>query len=344
MQPIDINTIKEIIETQDTREAVRVLVAQKKSPDVKIDQDLLIQLQYVRMNSLNPKELLGLLKTSVLAIYSIPEFLLSERIEDYLEQLDDIPEEISFYESFVKLLESHEEVIGGADLTIDGKKFTPSIQNLIKDYNSATNQQAVKNALTEVQYFSSSKVLSLLPENQRAVVKDIIKSYDDALEKLNEWNSIPQPQNPQEAAKLLDGFDLYKTIPGLEEDLEEESLAQSSKPKPSLELNPAQKGYQPKPQTDAIATPKPKAVQAVQAPQQEISDKRTGSNFKIPLQKNIDLRTQPKRGLVFEDTNIDVEKEKSDKIAREELERKQQESVQENIQSKLNELKKRKDK
>lgn len=306
MSQIDVNTIKEVIETQDNREAVRILVAQKKSPEMKIDEDLLIQLQYVRMNSLNVKELLALLKTSILAIYSIPGYLLSERIYDYLEQLDDIPEEIGFYESFVKLLESDEEVIGASDLTVDGKKFTPSIRNFIKDYNSVTNQQVEKNALTEVQYFSGSKILSLLPENQRAVVKDIIKSYDDALKKLNEWNSTPEPKNVEEAERLTRDFDLYKVIPGLKEELSEESM----NAKPSSQVSRTK--------------PVPQIV-----PQRQ---ERTVSDFKIPLAKDLDVKAQPRRGLVFDQgTNVDID---------ETIQKKQEEE----IQAKLEDLKQRKKK
>lgn len=306
MSQIDVNTIKEVIETQDNREAVRILVAQKKAPEMKIDEDLLIQLQYVRMNSLNVKELLALLKTSILAIYSIPGYLLSERIDDYLEQLDDVPEEISFYESFVKLLESDEEVIGTSDLTVDGKKFTPSIRNFIKDYNFVTNQQAEKNALTEVQYFSGSKILNLLPENQRAVVKDIIKSYDDALKRLNEWNSTPEPKNAEETERLTKDFDLYKVIPGLKDELSEESVNTKS---------PSQ-------------VPKTEPVPQIVPQKQE----RTVSDFKIPLAKDLDLKAQPRRGLVFDQgTNVDID---------ETIKSKQEEE----IQAKLEDLKQRKKK
>ncbi|GEM_PF-2029378 len=344
MQSIDMSTIKDIIATNDVREAVRLLVFLKKSPKIEIDQNLLMQLQYVRMNSLTPSRLLDLLRASVLACYSIPNSLLSEKLKEYLIQLDSVPEEIDFFEKFIKLLETDEELIANSKLVVKGQPFIPSIKNFIADFNSSTNDFSNKDALVEIRYFSNSPYINSLPEERKFIARDIIKSYNYAKSSLQEWNSIPEIKSPEEKANILKNFDLYKAIPWLEEYLEEEienesqtvapkTIFQTSQPTQSTQVTqPVQSQRVIRNNTPPVGTDTQQAK--IDRNLQVGSDE---NEFKIPQQRDLDLSRQAKRGLVFDEpTNVDL----TEVAKRREEELKKQRAIDE----KLNALKQRKQK
>lgn len=296
MATIDQQKITEAIQYQDTHDAVAILAYFKKHPDEQLDPAVQLQLEYIRLNSLNTAQVIHLLSTSVLAAYSIPDFLLSEKIETYSELIEDINEEIEFYEKLIKLLDSHPEALGTAKIKVNGATVEPTIGNWLKDYLSSPGDNGARNALTEVKYFSTSPNVKLVPENFQAVIKDLIKLYDSVQERLIEWNSIPEPKTEDETKKLLEGYDLYQTFPELAED------------SGTTEYN------------------KPKEAPQIVAQKQQ----RVASDFKIPIAKDLDLKTLPKRGLSFsQGTNVDV----SNAV---------EENKQQEIEAKLEELKKRK--
>lgn len=294
MKEVNQETIDEIIATQDQAAAIRLLLLQKKEGIKGINPEDLIKLQFIRVNSLSPELFLQLLKSSMLISYKIENYLLSDKIESYVDQLDNVPDEIDFYTQLISVIENNQEIFSN-DFEDGNKPFGFSVAEIIKDYNQFFPDVNSKDALNRIKFISSSKKINQLPEKTKKIVKDIIKVYDTAQSRKTEWDSIPEPLDEQEAKQMMGNFDLYQTFPDLAGDL----LTESS----------------------AVRRETPEVIS--QKETRELSD------FKIPLAKDIDLKTMPKRGLVFDQqTNVDVNSAA-------------EENKEDEIQAKLEELKKR---
>ncbi len=208
------------VNTWDSPGAIRILNMAKKDPSLGIDPKVLLQLRYVRMNSLSVEQLLELMHESILAAYSIPDFDLDFRIKDYLEQLDNVGEEVKFSQGLLKVLDSSEEVLGSKNISIKNNPVKPTIGNWLEDFSSFPSGGREKDALAEIEYLNKSASVKVLSEQERGILKNIIKLYDHAVQNVALWNTIEVPKSQ---AELYKDYDLYKLIPGLEDDLEEEA-------------------------------------------------------------------------------------------------------------------------
>ena len=101
MELITQESIQEAIQYKDVRLAVLTLNWAKKHPDFKIDPQQDVQLKYVRINSLSVENLTKLLKTSILAAYTVPDFLLSDAIDEYVVELENIDQEIILFKNII---------------------------------------------------------------------------------------------------------------------------------------------------------------------------------------------------------------------------------------------------
>ncbi len=226
MEPITKDSIYEAIQYHDVHLAVLTLNWAAKHPEFVVSDTEMIQLKYVRINSLPVIKLLQLMKQSILTAYTIPDLLLSDAIEEYIVELDNVNEEIELYKNLLTIIESHQELLGTADIIVAGIKVKPTIANWFKDYSVISNIEN-KTALDEAQYITTSSNVRLLEEHERAVLRDVFNLYDDCKEKLYEWETTPSAKDDQEADKLLQGYDLYETFPELEDDLNSEYSVQT---------------------------------------------------------------------------------------------------------------------
>jgi hypothetical protein len=207
------NTIDYAINTQDSPSAIRVLVMFKKNPDLNSDPHIAWQLRYVRMNSLTVEQLLKLMSESILTAYAIPDFDLDFRLKDYLEQIDNVAEEIKFYNGLLKVLDVSEEVLGKDNITLKGIAVKPTIGNWLDDFSSFPTGDHQKDALAEIEYLNKSSNIKTLTEPDRNILKNIIKMFDHAVQAIALYNSVEVPKSEHE---LYKDYDLYKLIPGLE--------------------------------------------------------------------------------------------------------------------------------
>jgi hypothetical protein len=226
MEPITKDSIYEAIQYHDVHLAVLILNWAAKHPEFVVSDTEMIQLKYVRINSLPVTKLLQLMKQSILTAYTIPDLLLSDVIEEYVVELDNVNEEIELYKNLLPIIESHQELLGTTDIIVNDIKVKPTIANWFKDYSLISNIEN-KTALDEAQYITTSSNVRLLEEHERAVLRDIFNLYDDCKEKLFEWETTPSAKDDQEADKLLQGYDLYETFPELKEDLNYERSGQT---------------------------------------------------------------------------------------------------------------------
>ncbi len=237
MDPKIQNQITEAISYQDSVEAIAVLNMARKNPEVKLDHQTYLRLQYVRMNSLTEYQLLGLMKQSVLAAYTIPEFTLDEKIKSYVNQMDDTLGEVKFVRDISALLQSSEEVLGQKNIVVSGVSLSPTIGHWMNDYLGIATPDGIKSAFTQLQYINTSPNVKTLSVENKEILKDLIKLNDHCLEMVDMWNSVPTPKTEAEAFK---DYDLYQFIPGLdlEDDEPESTSPQSTSPQAEAATTP----------------------------------------------------------------------------------------------------------
>lgn len=214
------NQIRIAINTHDSPIAIRILNLSKKDSTLGIDSQVLYQLRYVRMNSLTPEQLLALMHESILAAYVIPEFDLSERIKDYIELLDNVKDEMNFTHGLLTVLDESEELLGNVNIFLKNVSVKPTLGNWIEDFSSFPSGSKEKDALAEVGYLNKSQNVKGLTEPERAILKNVIKFYDEAVQRIALFDSIKVPQSQTE---LYKDYDLYALIPGMEDELDEEA-------------------------------------------------------------------------------------------------------------------------
>lgn len=265
------NTINQAINTHDSPAAIRILNMAKKDPVLGVDPETLAKLGYIRMNSLSPEQLLDLMHKSILAAYSIPDFNLEERLAEYIELLDSVELEMAFTHGLLKVLDQSVEMIGSGTIKVKGVSAQPTIGNWIEDFSSFPSVGPEKDALAEIEYLNKSANVKILSDEQKGILKNIIKFYDKATHNIALYDSI---QVPKSEAELYKDFDLYKLIPEMDEELEEEasrkkqlSASSNSNPNPTQSEVPKP---EPLPERPTISLPEDKPVQPKPKPKQSI--------------------------------------------------------------------------
>lgn len=207
--------IDRAINIQDSSDAIQVLSMLKKDPAQEIDHGLLLQLQYIRMNSLSPFKLLELMKESILVAYAIPDFDLGEKLKTYIDLMDDTVGEIKFMKDIINLFQSSEEILGSKSISINGSSDKPTIANWVRDYLTIHTEDGVKNAFTQLQYINTSENVKILNEAEKNVLKSLLKFNDYCIDVVERWENIAVPKTDKEA---FQDYDLYQFIPGVEID------------------------------------------------------------------------------------------------------------------------------
>lgn len=346
------NQIAEAINALDSSEAIAVLNMAKKNPALGLDHNSFLQLQYVRMNSLSPYKMLEVMKQSVLIAYTIPDFILDERIKSYVKQMEDILESVKFVRDVAAVLQASEELLGNKNININGVSMSPTVGNWLKDYLGIVTPDGEKSTFTELQYINTSSNVKILSAEQKEILKNLIKLNDDCLDMVEDWNSIPTPKTEAEA---FEEYDLYNFIPGLEDDLQVEKNPPAVKQTPVITA-PAAQPVPPQPVPVQAVRPQPAPVVPTPEQRQVVEDisrsKRIPGNYNGSSQSQSDSISSAdsakihdlinrnsaaalsKRGVTMDPTNIKIEEER--KRIDEERVKKTDE-----IQKKLAELRKR---
>lgn len=214
------NEITTAINTWDSPAAIHILSMAKKDPSLGLDPKIALQLRYVRMNSLSVEQLLRLMDESILAAFLLPDFDLDFRIKDYLEQIDNVGEEMKFYHGLLKVLDTSDEALGNENIALKGVSVKPTIGNWLEDFSSFPSSGREKDALAEIEYLNKSANVKSLTEADKNILKNIIKLYDHAVQNIALFDSIVVPKSEKD---LYKDYDLYKLVPEMEEDLAEEA-------------------------------------------------------------------------------------------------------------------------
>jgi hypothetical protein len=326
------NTINYAINSHDSPAAIKVLNLVKKDPALNIEPKISMQLRYIRMNSLSLEQLLALMSESILVAYSIPDFDLSVRIGEYIEMLDNVDSEIKFTQGLLKLLDDSEELLGQFNINLNNISVKATLGNWLEDYSRFTAKDKKKDVLTEFEYINNSPNVKNLNLEEKNILKNIIKLYDNAVQIIASWNSIKLPASEGEIYK---DYDLYRLVPGLEDELEEEKEAKKRRtvPRAVVDVVPIVSS---KPQMTLVSKEVKKEISSKNGKADQI--KGIPDDYKYE-EKNIfdspqnGIPSSPK-GVVKDATNIKLAEERK----RLTLERDQQGHI---IEKKLEELRKR---
>ncbi len=183
--------IKEAIAYHDNQLAWSILVQAAKQPELQISKPDFLQLSYLRMSSLSPEKLLGVMQESLLAAFAIADFDLEKKIIDYVEALDYVPEQVDFIIKLKSILTQHEETLGTPKITLGEKTVAPTIANWIADFEQTVGAKE-KGALGELRYLNTGKNPKLLSPEEREVLKRILNLYDRLSEYESFWNELPE--------------------------------------------------------------------------------------------------------------------------------------------------------
>lgn len=343
MEATIVKQIKDAIFYHDRRASKAVLAMAAKNPYIVIPEKEKAQLYYVVINSLNSEKVLGLLQKSILTAYDIPDYNLDNKIVDYVELLDEVSLQIDFISSFKNILENHQELLGDSKIILSGEKQLQTIGNWIADY-IFFNASQTGDAMSEMKYLNTSTNAKTLTLERRLVLQAILKLYDRLAQYVEFWKLLPD-KLPDDQLQEFETY--YQTA--LEQTEQDNELGESSRgddvsPEndqviiqpvkdfaPPVDLSVKHSSNLPvSPAVISLGSPKKetaiKPVKPVKADekQEPFSLGKKGSSIE-----------QPKRGLVFDvPTNID--------LSEVEAAAKKQEQKQQDINNKLEELKKRK--
>ncbi len=317
----------------NAKAAVSLLNSIQKDPTIQFDDQTKTKLMYVRMMSLSEDQLIALLSKSMVTAYTLPGFNLSENIKSFVDQLLDQKREIEFDKRLVKVFQNHQENLPDSNI---------SLQNWIKDYEAFLGPNGGHDPLTQISYANSSGNFKNLGDDQKLVLKDLLKIYDRAALMSRFWDNLQVPADKNE---LYKDYDLYTLIPDLEEDtiesIYQDTIENIPEEVKSLDSTLAGQSTQYPAPPISKSIPKPLS-NVVNAPAPSMKSLAVPSPYKVPLQKDLDLAAQPKKGLVFDlPTNIDLDKETTARKKREEEKIQREKAQQLKIQVKLEDLKNR---
>ncbi len=281
--------VDEALRAQDYSLATELLAADKQTPSLSDENRL--QLMYIRLNSLTVEAVNSLLSQSILVAYRLPDYSLADKLKDFVEQYDYVPDAVALCGQIPALLTNSQELLGEQPVLLGDKKVPPTISNWLNHYALHSTSRDSYDVLAVMKYFNTNPDLKVLTQPQKTILKDLIRLQDYCNEVVKMWELLPENMEAQDLASLQASLGVDANGDPIEEAGEDQS-------------------YQEPVETVEVESP----------------------TFKIPLQKNLDLGTAKRGGLVFDQpTNVNLDDE-----MKSQAERKRNESA---IQAKLEALK-----
>lgn len=185
------NQINQALQYQDPEMAIQLLSQMRAAGKVDFTDPDVLQLGYVRMNSLSANQLAELFRNSVLAAYQIEEFNLYERFKEYLVQYNYVPDEVELCRKLSDLLKSSQEAIGTQSINLNGRSAQPTLASWIEDYEQSQAKQE-KDVLRLIQYLNTSANVKTLSVSERAILKNILELHDYCNQIVTLWSSLPE--------------------------------------------------------------------------------------------------------------------------------------------------------
>lgn len=334
--------------SKDTQLANRIIIQLKAEGNFDLSNMDIVKLQYVRIQSLSPDQLLEVMKASILIVYTIESFSWLEAIKEYSVEYNFMPGFIDLCKKIILELDKNKELLGNKNIVLADKQVQPTIAYWIEDYITSLGIRKA-DALGIIQYLNTSKNVKLLSPEQRLMLKDIIEMHDYCANEIALWDIIPDDVDINNVEAMMPGFSSLDMIPGyLHEDgltdapnfteNQSKDIQQPSVKLPALEITrptpsatlPIQplSMYPPKPKLDAVqSSVAPVAKPAMKVPAQSAANPGL-------IHDIINKKPKQRMGVVMDPTNVKLEEEQK----RLEQNRHAEANA---IQSKLAELRKR---
>ncbi len=216
--------VREVIEDDDVAEALRVRKALKMvldkreselaaNPEVAAKyQELLMELQFQLFANTKDSESLALIQEHLVDALSIPELDIMEKIRRKIFYIEIEEEQISFMIKLMDALKKNMQQFGPKPLNINGKQYPATIQNWILDYDAFPTKNSKRANIDTLNYMSKSPNPGILTKDQREDLIKILEIFDSLKNRIAEYNSSPISGNIEEAFK---GFNLAYLMPGV---------------------------------------------------------------------------------------------------------------------------------
>jgi hypothetical protein len=291
--------LNDIFLTQDSSGAISWIKKLKSQGDLdSSSQQIISQLQFIRIASLPIDEVIELLKSKISVAYSIPEYNLADKIEWYIDQKEIYLDRVDMCKKIKSVLEEHKAFIGTENIDIKGQQLPPTIANWLKDYYSWPAKGEQRDALSQLEFINKSANTKKLSPVEIEVLKNILKLSDFVNNLVADWDAVPTPKNESEISQ---GFDLYNFIPGLE--VEEDytpapAVKTTEQPKPPMKQTAIPEL---KPQIRPMDLPRPSILTLPS----EMTKSAAEAPEPAPAPKPAPL-PQSKPGVVKDPTNIVV--------------------------------------
>ncbi|QQS22676.1 hypothetical protein IPM19_03530 [bacterium] len=277
------------IQYQDNILARELLIASNRDNEMRLDKKAYLKLSYLTMSSLSPQRLMNLVKESILTAYEIPDFNLEEKLSDYIELIDSVPDQVELITGLKSIIEQHQELLGDKPIVVKEKNVPPTISNWIKDLADAVTIR--HDVLEEIRYINRSPNPQTLTIARREILKNIFRIYDRMAQYAKFWEELPEEIPEDEMAE----FEAY-----LEE--MDNALAEGA------EQYAAQQTIIPVVEPPVV--PKPQPIQKRKPVPIIPSQPDAPPLYKIGTKDKLKLGGQDKKGLVYDTpTNIDIDAE-----------------------------------
>lgn len=227
--------ILEAYNRKDMKLAVELLT----SPDNEVlTENDRIKLSYIRFNSLDISRALALLQNSVLLAYEIPGFSLMRAVEQFLLEYNFPPDEYEFCRTTLTILKNNSELLHTGAIIVRGKKVQGSIGNLIDEYLANSSEDAHnRDALSLVNFLNKNSVSTVLTENKRKILRDILGLYNFCQQNVALWESIPDEISPEMVPPELLQENHLKLMIKADDDLLSPDLDESENQVRDLDIN-----------------------------------------------------------------------------------------------------------
>lgn len=108
----------------------------------------------------------------------------------------------SFSGDMLAALEGNTETLGSENLVMEEKKYPPTVHNWIQDYiQSLPRSISARSTFDEIQYIRSSKNVLPLPEQEKAILLEIVKLHNWFLSPVVNEKEVRRYETEQEMAK-----------------------------------------------------------------------------------------------------------------------------------------------
>lgn len=156
----------------------------------------LVELKFIRFLGISDEDLLNLLTNNLSESFGIPEFDLIQKFGDRFSLITFPEDQAEFLEKVLKALEGNTEIIGKSSLKLGTKQIKQTIGGWIELYNSTPAKNPLRSQLDVVEFISKNG--NSLSEMEKLILNEVLKLYNGTKNWLINYNNLPEPKEDDE--------------------------------------------------------------------------------------------------------------------------------------------------